>query len=249
VSSREGESLQLSVQAYEILKGGILSLQRLPGAPLVERTLAEELSMSVTPVREALQRLEMEGLVCRLPYRGSTVSTISIDDVEEIYELRELLEARCVRVSATALGDKDLREMERELAEAERYSTSGDRAACGEAVWAAHNIFMRPVRNERLLEMLRNIRAQARRIGAVTTYIPGRQEKSLQEHAELLAALRSRDPHSAEQCMVRHIRSLRDDLRADYDHGGLSTAFLVSRRAASVLPKTRAVPEPAQYAL
>jgi DNA-binding GntR family transcriptional regulator len=222
------EDAQLSLVAYETMRDGILSLQIRPGSSLVERDLAAELSMSVTPVREALHRLEHEGLVTKLPYKGCRVSEICMEDVEEIYELRELLEGRCARIAASELPEDDIQRMTVLLNEARDHIDKGDQVAGGEVIWEFHDLIMKPVENCRLKDFLTQIRAQARRIGTITTHIPGRQEKSLLEHAAIVEALVSRNPNAAEQAMIAHIQSLLHDLRQDYERGGLSVAFLAS---------------------
>lgn len=229
---------QLSDRAYETLKSAILSLQLRPSEPLVERDLANELSMSVTPVREALQRLERDGLVTRIPFRGACVSMIGPADVEEIFELRGLLEGRCARISATQLTEKDLQELRDLLMDAEKHLANGDHGVCGEAIWLTHDVLMRGVRNGRLIELLKNIRAQARRVGAITAYIPNRAAKSIKEHKALLDALEKKDPDLAEQTMIDHMQSLCHDIISDYERGGVSTTFLVSENRVAELYET-----------
>ena len=83
---------------YEELKSAIVDLRLAPGDPLREAALAEQLGVSKTPIREALTRLEQEGLVETTSFKGAVVSGYSRQDLIEIYELRELLE------NAAALG-------------------------------------------------------------------------------------------------------------------------------------------------
>src|SRR4249920_4234052 len=82
---------------YEELKTAIVGLRLAPGDPLREATLAQQLGVSKTPIREALARLEQEGLVEATSFKGAVVSGYSPRDLEEIYELRSLLEGVAVR--------------------------------------------------------------------------------------------------------------------------------------------------------
>ena len=85
---------------YEEVREAIIDLRLQPGEPLREATIAEQLGVSKTPVREALTRLEQEGLVETTSFKGAVVSGYSAEDLQEIYELRELLEGAAARAAA-----------------------------------------------------------------------------------------------------------------------------------------------------
>src|SRR5437762_8309628 len=93
---------------YEELKSAIVDLRLAPGDPLREATLADQLGVSKTPIREALTRLEQEGLVETTSFKGAVVSGYSSADLEEIYELRELLEGAAARAAATSASEETL---------------------------------------------------------------------------------------------------------------------------------------------
>src|SRR5437879_11262961 len=93
---------------YDRLKQLILEGELAPGEPLVERTLADRLSVSRTPVREAIFRLEREGLVEAVDGKGAFVASYAIDDLIEIYQIREGLEPLAARLSCPHLLDADL---------------------------------------------------------------------------------------------------------------------------------------------
>ena len=107
------ERSQLKDQVYQELKQAIVDLRLEPGQPLREATLSAQLGVSKTPVREALVRLQEEGLVTIEPYRGATVSGYAHDDLVEIYELREILEGACARHAATSMTATHLAELQR----------------------------------------------------------------------------------------------------------------------------------------
>jgi len=96
------------VIAHEILKRRIINNSLTPNEPLNERVLSEELKISKTPIREALQQLEKEGLVENVPHKGSFVSRVSVQDIREIFEVREILE--CAAARGSALNGITLRE-------------------------------------------------------------------------------------------------------------------------------------------
>jgi len=101
------ESPSLDKLAYDQIKEAILTFQFLPNQALIEGELASQLGISKTPVRDALMRLEKEGLVVRLAYKGTYVSDINNQDMMEIYQIRIVLEGLAIRLAAEALVEED----------------------------------------------------------------------------------------------------------------------------------------------
>ena len=95
-------------EAYKIIKEAIISLKLKPGERLGISMLAKQLRISTTPVRAALARLEQEGLIEIIRFKGAFVAQIDDDDVEEIFELRKLLEGAAVKMAATSFSPDDL---------------------------------------------------------------------------------------------------------------------------------------------
>ncbi len=112
---------------YEELKSAIVDLRLAPGEPLREATLADRLGVSKTPIREALTRLEQEGLVETTSFKGAVVTRYSRQDLVEIYELRELLENAAVRAAAQSMTAQDLTRLERIASESRRLQGGTDR--------------------------------------------------------------------------------------------------------------------------
>ena len=89
---RVSDSVSLKDKAHAAIKDAILSFKLEPGAPLVETQLAEELGISKTPVRAALEELEREGFVTRILFKGTYVTEVTVKDLVEIFQLRAVLE-------------------------------------------------------------------------------------------------------------------------------------------------------------
>jgi DNA-binding GntR family transcriptional regulator len=215
---------------YEELKSAIVDLRLAPGEPLREATLADRLGVSKTPIREALTRLEQEGLVETTSFKGAVVTRYSRQDLVEIYELRELLENAAVRAAAQTMTEPDLNRLEHIAAESRRLQSgqdqsgqdqsgqdqSGqDRSELAALISEFDVVLFDQVRNHRIQALIENLRAHLTRIGQLTAEIPGRIEASVDEHEKIVDAIAARDPVLAEQRMRDHIRSVRDDqLRA-----------------------------------
>ena len=101
----------LKHQAYEGIKQRIINLTLRPNEQLIEQRLAEQLGISKSPIREAIQRLEREGLVYSLPFRGGYVAEVSEQDICDIFQLREALERFCVRNACLEYRDEEIRKI------------------------------------------------------------------------------------------------------------------------------------------
>src|SRR5512142_91634 len=104
--------LALSDRAYLAIKDGILTLQIKPGQLVAIGDLASQLGVSRTPVRDALLRLEKEGLVIINPRKGAYIMPLSVQDVQEVFELRILLESYAARVAPERLTEDDHRQLD-----------------------------------------------------------------------------------------------------------------------------------------
>lgn len=200
---------------YEELKSAIVDLRLAPGDPLREATLADQLGVSKTPIREALTRLEQEGLVETTSFKGAVVTGYSRQDLLEIYELRELLENAAARTAAESMADADRDRLDRICRESRKLKKNHDAAGLAALISAFDDVLFEQVRNSRIRALIENLRAHLTRIGHLTAEIPGRIEASVDEHEKIVQAIAARDPELAERQMREHIRSVRDDqLRA-----------------------------------
>ena len=196
---------------YEELKGAIVDLRLAPGKPLREATLAEQLGVSKTPIRQALTMLEQEGLVETTSFKGAVVGGYSRQDLLEIYELRELLENLAARAAAESMSDEDRARLDRISRESRMLKSGNDPARLAALVSDFDDVLFDQVHNSRIRALIENLRAHLTRIGHLTEGIPGRVEASVDEHEKIVQAISARDPDLAEERMREHIRSVRDD--------------------------------------
>src|ERR1700691_3914328 len=206
---------------YEQLKAAIVELRIPPGEPLRAADIAQGLSVSNTPVREALGRLEQDGLVRLNSFRSAVVTAYTARDLQEIYELREIIEVAAARAAAESMSEKGLAALGRIATECVRLNAAGGGGGGGGApelvalISEFDTVLYEEVQNRRIRAILDNLAAHLARIGRLTAEIPGRIDASVREHAQIYEAIERRDPENASRFMRDHIRSVRDDqLRA-----------------------------------
>jgi DNA-binding GntR family transcriptional regulator len=211
---RVPKSSQLKEWAYETLRAAIIDLRFRPGDSLREAALSERLGISKTPVREALGRLQADGLVELRPYRGAIVTGYELRDLEEIYELRELLEGSCARRAANEIDAQDMEELGEVVSQSEQALADGHLDELTPLFDRFDEILFRQTPNQRIQSQLDILRSHILRIGRLSVGIEGRVGKSAAEHSAIFEAISSRDPDRAELAMRRHIRNVFDDHRA-----------------------------------
>jgi DNA-binding GntR family transcriptional regulator len=209
---------QLERRVYERLRDEIVSGELQPGAQLVEARIAEELGVSKTPVREALIRLQRDGLVAIEPYRGARVTQPSPEDVREILELRLLLEGRIARDLAERRPPDVLRALQLSVDQCLGALAVGDRRTFFDGLTEFSDIQAAACGNSRMAKLLVDLRSVLLLIGTTSLRAPGRERRSLDEHETILAAIEAGDPEAAVAATEAHIRSIeRDSLAPDPD--------------------------------
>jgi DNA-binding GntR family transcriptional regulator len=200
---------------YEVLKNAILHGDLGPGQPLVEASLAAWCNVSRTPVREALLRLEQDGLVSRTD-RGLVVRERSPEEIIDLYETRMILEATVGRVAAERRTDHDIRTLRRHLSRGEDVDVADPRAMVA-ANQQFHRAVWRAAHNESLLDLLERLNLHLARYPETTLQFPGRWEQAWKEHAELIDAIEARASERAYEVALRHFKQARDIRLALFD--------------------------------
>ncbi|MCO1581135.1 GntR family transcriptional regulator [Crossiella sp. SN42] len=195
-------------KAYQTLRAGILDGTYEPTERLGEVDLAEGLGLSRTPVREALRRLEVEGLVELEPHRGARVAQWTRADVEELYDLRMLLESflarrAASRISQTALAR--LAQLRDAMVAAAAPGPGQDLARVAEANCEFHAIIGAAAASPRVLTMLTTVIEMPLVLRTFHRYQPAELARSLSHHRELVDALTEGDPDWAEAVMRAHV--------------------------------------------
>lgn len=198
----------LTQHAYRLIRDGILQGKLNSRQRLTEEYFSQEFQISKSPIREALNRLEAEGLIQIVARRGAFVREFSAQDVHEIYEMREILEAAVIRGLKV---DTKLAEQLRAVREkASKCIKAGDKVGYIRADAAFHTILAKAHQNSRLRTVLEGMHNQLIILRHKTFELSGRT--SVVQHGRILNALIRGDNEHAANLMVEHIRFVRDKL-------------------------------------
>ncbi len=192
----------------QTLREAILSGEIKPGKKLRQEELAQLLGTSPTPVREAFRRLQAEGLIVHQPHKGVWAAKLTLEDIEEIYLIRSALEGLAARLAVTRLLPDELDELLERLnglqqAMEERLA-AGDHEQLAELHDEFHMAIYEAARAPRLIEMITPLRTLVPRYRSWV--IPGRDASSMQEHREIVEAMRRRDAELTGQLVSQHIQ-------------------------------------------
>ncbi|MCS5731580.1 GntR family transcriptional regulator [Herbiconiux moechotypicola] len=203
------EPLQVKDVVYLRLRDRIVDHTFTPGESLREVALSELFGVSKTPIREALVRLEQDGLVEIAPYRGARVRVHTADDVRELFDARGILETECVRRAALT-GDPDvIASLERNLAETAVALEADDLAAAAAGLDAFDDILFAMLDNKLLAGVFERLSLHLRLIGSLGATAE-RFAESLEFHRAIVEAIRDHDGAEAARAMRAHIASVRD---------------------------------------
>ncbi|MBU2027981.1 MAG: GntR family transcriptional regulator [Pseudomonadota bacterium] len=199
-------------KTYDYLKSNILSGRFVPGERLAEEHLAKELGVSRTPVREALHKLEQDGLIEPLESRGFCIPKDSEEEIEDLFELRTVLEGYTLKLICERITDEQIGRLEEIIDKAE---VSLRRKRIDEVFqWNTefHDILYGMVADKRrFYNLIVNIRKYVLRYRKDTLQYLGAAKRTIDGHRQILLALKLKDPDLCERVMRAHIREAKDD--------------------------------------
>jgi DNA-binding GntR family transcriptional regulator len=204
--------------AYEVLQGRILSGALQPGERIDQDAEAQRLNASRMPVREALRRLEAEGLVDIVRHRGATVRSLSAADLEDLYVMRLALEGVAGRLGAEHISEKGIAAMRGLFPTMEEIVQRSDPVAWIDVDWTFHQTLYRAAHRPRLLRTIQNLREEARRYRKVGLALPDVLAVSLKEHKAIVEACARRDGEEVELLIRTALERTRSELRQVFEH-------------------------------
>ncbi|MEU4919122.1 GntR family transcriptional regulator [Streptomyces parvus] len=202
-------------RVYTHIKEAVLDRRYEGGTLLTEGDLADAVGVSRTPVREALLRLEVEGLIKLYPKKGALVLAVSAQEIKDVVETRLLVEEFAARKAVPA-SPRLIERLEQLLEEQRRLAEAGDLAAVAVTDRCFHAEIVKHAGNEILSRLYDQLRDRQLRMGvAVMEAHPGRIEANITEHGELLEAIRAEDADGAALVVRRHVGRVRELVRGE----------------------------------
>lgn len=197
---------------FEALREAIIKGILKPGERLMEVQLAEEMGVSRTPVREAIRKLELEKLVIMVPRKGAYVADVSKRDAAEVFEIRRALEGLAAQLAADRATDDQLESLERYLFKISEAIEKGDLEETIKIDTLFHGELYKAANNERLGDMINNLREHIQRYRSTSLAHPGRMKQALIEHRKIVEAIGKRDPNIAKKLAEEHIVNAENSL-------------------------------------
>lgn len=210
------DKYSLRGRVYEQIRTDILNGVYKEHEELKEATLGEKLSVSRTPVREALRQLELEGLVEIIPNKGARVTGITKKDIDDIYQIRYYLEGLSARWATEHITDEQLEKMEETLFLTEFHAQKGHYEQVFELDSRFHELMYEASGSKLLNHILSDFHMYVTRIRRASLASDSRSRHSTEEHRKILNAIREHDADRAEECAHDHVMRT---IRNNRDHG------------------------------
>ena len=198
--------------AYLKIKEAIASGELKPAQELQEIEMAEKLGVSRTPIREAFLRLEAEGFVRIIPHKGAIVSKLDLNDIVQISQVREALEGMAARLACGRLDIAKLEEIKSDFPSHDELNTPENQRKSYENGKVLHNYILRSSSNDLIVKTVESLELQFQRTMLLAAEVPGRYERALNEHLNIIEALKKQDPDEAEKRMREHIVNARNSI-------------------------------------
>lgn len=206
----------LTQQICGLLKSKIINGDLIAGNRIWADDLANEMGVSIAPVKEALLILSGEGLINNIPRRGSVVRTFSFKEMHELFDVRRMVEIEALRImfGSDLVSIKfvtDLKKINQQIGRLRKNGEFTDKNAAFELDWEFHQRFMRNTEHSLLIELYSRLNTQAQIIRYSSWNIGPRGDKTFNEHAAIVNALEHRDLDEAEQAITAHLQSILKD--------------------------------------
>jgi DNA-binding GntR family transcriptional regulator len=190
----------------DTIRDGILSGRYASGARLDQQALADELGVSIIPVRESLRQLEAEGLVSIYPRRGVYVTELSVDELKEVYEIRGVLEELAAQLAIPSLASPALERLKGTIEHMERATAEGDYAQLLELNRIFHFVIYEASGRPLLAQMISGLWDRSSLYRRLYVYLPERAPQALAEHKRIYAACQAGDPVTVGRAVRENIQ-------------------------------------------
>lgn len=199
------EYLPLRDVVFKTLREAILRGDLAPGERLMEIKLANQLGVSRTPIREAIRKLELEGLVVMVPRKGAEVAKITEKDLRDVLEVRASLEELAISLACERITDEKIAELKDALEQFRTVIKGQDVAKIAQMDVAFHDVIFESTQNARLVQMVNNLREQMYRYRLEYLKDFSTHSRLDEEHVKIFEAVSARDIESATALIREHI--------------------------------------------
>lgn len=199
------EFLPLRDVVFNTLRKAILTGELKPGERLLEIHLANRLGVSRTPIREAIRKLELEGLVIMIPRRGAEVAQITEKSLREVLEVRRALDALCAELACDRITAEEEERLKQACDEFERATETKDATTIAAADVALHDIIVQATGNRRLIQLINNLSEQMYRYRFEYIKDENRHDNLIDEHRMIYESIIGRDKEKAAAAAKLHI--------------------------------------------
>lgn len=197
----------LKEQIVDSIKEAIAVGELKPGEKICETKLADELGISRTPLREAIQILESEGFLKVMPRRGAIVSEFSKKDIKDIYEIKAALEGLAARLATKNMSDAAIDKLE-EINDQLKSMTFSNEKSVGRFFKVHnqfHDVFLKASDNERLYQLNCHLMEPFKRFRLTSLAIEGRFSQAVKTHEEIIQVFRERNAEKAEELVTQNV--------------------------------------------
>lgn len=201
------EYLPLRDVVFNTLRQAILKGELEPGERLMEIQLAERLGVSRTPIREAIRKLELEGLVLMVPRKGAEVAKISEKNLRDVLEVRRSLEELAIELACQRMSPEEIKELENAQIAFVAAVKSGDAMRIAEGDEAYHDVIYSGTQNLRLVQIINNLREQMYRYRLEYIKDAGKRQVLVHEHENIMRAIRDHRVQEAKDAIREHIEN------------------------------------------
>ena len=199
------EVLPLRDVVFNTLRKAILTGELKPGERLMEIHLANRLGVSRTPIREAIRKLELEGLVIMIPRRGAEVAQITEKGLKDVLEVRRALDALCVELACDRISAEEQEQLKEACDEFVHATETKDATIIAKADVAFHDIIVQATGNQRLIQMINNLSEQMYRYRFEYIKDENRHDSLIEEHRIIYESIVKRDKKKAAETAKLHI--------------------------------------------
>lgn len=199
------EFLPLRDVVFNTLRKAILTGELKPGERLMEIHLANRLGVSRTPIREAIRKLELEGLVIMIPRRGAEVAQITEKSLKDVLEVRRALDALCTELACDRISEEEKENLREACSAFERATVTGDATTIAAADVAFHDIIVQATGNARLIQLINNLSEQMYRYRFEYIKDESGHDNLVNEHRMIYESIIKQDKAGAAEAAKLHI--------------------------------------------